>query len=622
MSRVLCYHSVDRDWRSQLSIPTETFADHVSWIIDNVQILTLGDAISRMDRSGTLPRGSTALTFDDGYTGVYEHAFPMLRRLGMTATLFAVSGALDGGVRPVEWLDERDRGGRDVAVMGPEAVRELAEAGWTIGSHSHTHRDLTQLSEHECELDLRHSREALEELLGRPVRWVAYPRGRHAQHVRRAAKRAGFTFGFSLPESHERVDPMALPRVGIYRGDGVAALRAKLSRWYLPLRTSPAYPLLRRAVRAVRRSPVPPQPVTTETSGRVEVYQEIASVAKAWDELADRTLAPPFMRPGWFECWWDAFGSGQLAVFALFRDEVLRGVVPMVLHRGILRSATNWQTPGFTFLAEDDAATSELADALYVQRARRIEVAFLDATDPTLVRAREAARLRGYRILVRTLARAPYVDTSGSWQAYEARLSAKFRSSIRRRWRRLEEAGGASIDVFSGLEGLDDLMDEAFRVEALGWKGERKTAVALDPGPARFYPRVGRWAAARGFLRLAFLRAGDRAIAFDFSLEDRGVHYGLKTGFDPAYRRFAPGMLLRHAMIERAFAEPVTTIEFLGKDDPWKLEWTKEVRERMLHQAFARGPATTLEHWAYAYGRPVARWALAAARSGRSGGRR
>jgi peptidoglycan/xylan/chitin deacetylase (PgdA/CDA1 family) len=214
----------------------------------------LARAIELVGPSGRLPRGSTALTFDDGYDGMVRHALPELAQLGLPATLFLVTGALDGSVRPEEWLDPRDLGNAPVDVVGVADLLELADGGWTLASHSHTHRDLTTLTEAECLEDLRTSRQILEEALGRPATWLAYPRGRHAAHVRRAATRAGFTHAFGLPERRERPSVMSIPRVGLYRGDGVRALRAKLSGWYLPFRTSPAFPVAQRALRAARRA--------------------------------------------------------------------------------------------------------------------------------------------------------------------------------------------------------------------------------------------------------------------------------------------------------------------------------------------------------------------------------
>jgi peptidoglycan/xylan/chitin deacetylase (PgdA/CDA1 family) len=191
VTRILCYHSVDPDWGSSLSIPPVTFREQTAWLARNLRVLPLDAALSSMGRTGLLPRGTTSLTFDDGYGGVRDHAMPALAEHGLPASLFVVTGAFDGSVGPNEWLDDRDRADHEIAVLSADEVRAAAGDGWTIGSHSHLHRDLTVLTEEECERDLRTSRDVLESLLGRPVGVLAYPRGRNADHVRRAARSSG-----------------------------------------------------------------------------------------------------------------------------------------------------------------------------------------------------------------------------------------------------------------------------------------------------------------------------------------------------------------------------------------------------------------------------------------------
>ena len=168
--------------------------------------------------------------------------------------------------------------------------------------------------------------------------------------------------------------------------------------------------------------------------------------------------------------------------------------------------------------------------------------------------------------------------------------------------------------MLDGSDRLDQLLEEGFAVEAAGWKGARASAMVSRPETAEFYRRVAAWAADRGWLRLAFLRLDGQAFAFDFAVEEGDVHYLLKTGFDPAFGRFAPGMILRYEMLARAFSNGLRSYEFLGADEPWKLEWTQTTRPRGLFQAFAPSLRGQLEWAAFAWGRPAAKRVLALVR--------
>lgn len=252
---ILCYHSVEPGWSSPLAVLPESFERHCGWLATNRRVVGLADAVARVDRRGRPPRGMAALTFDDGFRALHRYALPALRRHSLPATVFVVARTLMGDTN-VDWVDTPPPSGR-LETLGLDEVLELKEAGVEIGSHSYAHHDLTTLSDGECEADLRQSREVLEDLLQARVPFVAYPRGRHDERVRRAAARAGFTHGFSLPERPEPAGPYAIPRVGIFPGNELAALRVKTMPSYLGVRTSAAFPALRRLARRPPPSRLP-----------------------------------------------------------------------------------------------------------------------------------------------------------------------------------------------------------------------------------------------------------------------------------------------------------------------------------------------------------------------------
>ncbi len=246
---ILCYHSVQPGWHSPLAVEPEAFARQAAWLRRTRRVLPLADSLPRLDRSGRLPRGEAALTFDDGFAALYEHALPVLTRERLPATVFLVAKTLTPAGQPVDWVDTP--GPEPLSTLTLDEVLEMQEAGMNFQSHSWAHLDLTNLTEAECVRDLRESRELLSELLGRPVTLLAYPRGRHNGQVRRAAALAGYSHAFALPDRPEQPDTYAIPRVGIFRGNGQLTLRIKSARPYVRLRTSAP---LSRAVPCVKHA--------------------------------------------------------------------------------------------------------------------------------------------------------------------------------------------------------------------------------------------------------------------------------------------------------------------------------------------------------------------------------
>lgn len=338
----------------------------------------------------------------------------------------------------------------------------------------------------------------------------------------------------------------------------------------------------------------------------VERHDDLSAVAADWDALADRLGAQPFLRPGWTEAWLAAFTTARATILTVRQDGLLTGVLP-ILHRGggVITAPANSHTPIGGALAEGAEAAAALARALLDERPARADFRYADPADPVLAELRATGR----RMIERTIAQQPWVDTSsGDFDAYLAGLARKHRKEAGRLRRKLESAGELTFDFADGTERLDELLEEGFAIEGSGWKTENGTAINSLEDARNFYPALARWAADRGFLRLAFLRLDGRPLAFDYCLDTGGSFYALKGGFDVEFRNLGPGVVLTHESLRRAFeSESLRTYEFLGTSDEYKLQWTSATRERIRFQLFSKSPVGLLQYAAWQHGRSLAK---------------
>jgi CelD/BcsL family acetyltransferase involved in cellulose biosynthesis len=354
---------------------------------------------------------------------------------------------------------------------------------------------------------------------------------------------------------------------------------------------------------------------------QAETHASVEAVADEWRRLADAAGAAPFLRPGWFTAWWGAFGAGRPEIVALRRPGgPLAALIPLRRRLGRVLSSTNWHTPQYGMLAADPGSAAALATTLFERRPFELSLGFVDGAAPEVDLYRAAAAAAGYRVLERTMQRSPYVVTTGSWETFaQERLSRNRRSQLGRARRRLEGEGRVELELADGRERLEEVLEEAFRIEASGWKGTNGTAITSRPDTRRFYRDVARWAAGEGWLRVAFLRLDGQATAMMYLLETDRTLYYLKGGYDPGFERFSPGVVLLGSVIEHAFRSDIDRVELLGGDERYKLAFTSDVHERLRFQAFATSAPGLLSWGAFSYGRPAARRALGVAR--RVGGR-
>jgi CelD/BcsL family acetyltransferase involved in cellulose biosynthesis len=342
----------------------------------------------------------------------------------------------------------------------------------------------------------------------------------------------------------------------------------------------------------------------------IEIRDGSEPIARQWDALAERTGATPFVRPGWIDAWHRAFGRGRLELITARRGGDLVGVLPLVRRRGALASAANWHSPLFDVVFDGGGVVEPIAEAALSRSGRLLDITLVDSSSPLLDRLSELAEAASMATVRRVVGRAPFIEIDSDWSAFESSLPARRLSKYRRFRRRLDEQGEVWLGIEPNLAGLERLLAEAFRIEALGWKGRAGTAIVSRPETLAFYRDVARWGAEQGTLVLWFLRVDGRAIAFAMGFEQCGVYYDLKVGFHPGWSRFGPGVLLMEARIRHAFDSGLRGFEFLGGQARHKLDWTGTCHDRVRLQAFGRGPGGKLSRLAWVYGRPVAKRAL------------
>lgn len=210
---ILTYHTVGT---ASHAVSAEQFESQMQHLRDHAQVVDL-DTILKQGWRNTGAALVCAITFDDGYAGVCEEAYPILRRYGFPATFYVTTDAIG---------ETESRNSSDYPPLYPDErmatwrqLREMHRNGITIGSHGARHFDMLQLNEAEARKQLVRSKQELERRLGTPCVHYSYPYGRFTSDTVALVREAGYQTAVTvthrgIPES---VDLMRIPRVGIAR---------------------------------------------------------------------------------------------------------------------------------------------------------------------------------------------------------------------------------------------------------------------------------------------------------------------------------------------------------------------------------------------------------------------
>ncbi|MEQ8274584.1 MAG: GNAT family N-acetyltransferase [Deltaproteobacteria bacterium] len=326
---------------------------------------------------------------------------------------------------------------------------------------------------------------------------------------------------------------------------------------------------------------------------RVESIVEFEALAEAWSDLADRSdTAHLFNTHAWLSAWWEAFGRGTPRVYAVYDDRLVAALPLRLDDRGLTAWFNHYLGRSDVLVDRDRPdAYPALFAALGDDRADwdHVELTQVPEDSPTI-----AALARGdadpLRIhAVRNIC-SPYLLCRGTYDAwYKSRFSGRKRQQDRRKLRQAEKRGATELVWHTDVEAVQAAFERGAIAEDKSWKGEEASAMLKSPDALAFMRDVIVRFAKLGAVRLVEQTVGGETAAFLLGFVHGDTFYFHKTGYDPEFADVSPGRTVLLAAIERCFEEGLARFDFLGADDPYKLECSPLVRPHVIAFVYHRG---------------------------------
>ncbi len=172
---VLFYHRIADDRANPWTVSYAMFCRQIDWLRQRFDMVSL-EEVQRRIRRGRNYRPTLSITFDDGYAENCERAIPRLLSEAIPCTYFVTLGYVLHG----EPFSHDLIYGKACTPNTPEQLKEMAAAGIEIGAHAYTHADLGSITDRRLlRYEVLTAGEELQRLLGRPVRYFAFPYGQY-----------------------------------------------------------------------------------------------------------------------------------------------------------------------------------------------------------------------------------------------------------------------------------------------------------------------------------------------------------------------------------------------------------------------------------------------------------
>lgn len=212
---ILLYHRVGAGER-EIDLPLRVFEMQMELLSTRYGAIPLDEAL-------TDPNGRrVVVTFDDGYRDFHQYVLPVLVRMRIPAVLYLATGLVADGHR---------HSNPDALTWG-ELSEAVATGLVTVGSHTHSHADLSKAPERVAREEMKRSKDLVEDRLGVPCRHFAYPWSVTSPAASRVAPSLFHTAALEWRTNRRPIqDRYRLGRVPVTRGDGVGFFRAKVRGW-------------------------------------------------------------------------------------------------------------------------------------------------------------------------------------------------------------------------------------------------------------------------------------------------------------------------------------------------------------------------------------------------------
>ena len=192
------------------TLPPEIFEKQMGILHARWRPIPLMEMVERLEKGQPLDRRAAVVTFDDGTEDTFTHAFPILEKYQIPATVFVIAGNIG-----------------QAGCLQPDQIGKMRKGGIEIGSHTLHHAYLPSLTAEQVREQLAGSRQKLE-ALGGTVKSLSYPAGGFTRQVIEEARRAGYQAACTTNRGFQRfpVDRWALRRITVH-----SSVRSTGSLW-------------------------------------------------------------------------------------------------------------------------------------------------------------------------------------------------------------------------------------------------------------------------------------------------------------------------------------------------------------------------------------------------------
>ena len=304
--------------------------------------------------------------------------------------------------------------------------------------------------------------------------------------------------------------------------------------------------------------------ITEEKLDNLESYLADTSLNLQWSSV--------FVLPPWLHTWWRVFGAEtEMMLWVLRRNENITGIASLMRKKETAYFLGSTDVCDYMdFIVVPGLETeffSELLDNLKNSGIKKLDLAHVRPDSAVLKFLKPLADSKGYKAMVTTEEISLETDLPPDWDKYLESLTGKQRHEVRRKLRRLEEAGQVDYHFTEDNESVSGYMDTFL---GMFTESRQDKADFLTEKMEQFFRLLAQNMLEAGLLRFGFLRLDNKPIACIMCFDYNDCIYLYNSGYDPEYNYLSAGLLSKVLGIKDSIEKGKKRFDFLKGSEPYK----------------------------------------------------
>ena len=308
--------------------------------------------------------------------------------------------------------------------------------------------------------------------------------------------------------------------------------------------------------------------------GYTITQESFDSLARFWSDSDHRlNWNSVFILPAWLKIWWQELGSeNELYLISVKQREVITGIAPLMVKGGrasFIGSIDVCDYLDFVVApGREEDFFNALLDDLRQKGINHLDLRPLRPDSTVLTHLAGIAQSQGCKVLCQPEDVSVELDLPATWEEYLVTLSKKQRHEVRRKLRRLWEAGNVNYTCFEvGHQKVGQLTDTFLKLFALS---RAEKAGFMTPQMESFFRALAEAMAEIGLLRFGIIELGKQPVAMIMGFDYNDSMYLYNSAYDPQYNSLSVGLLCKILCLKESIQRGRKKWDFLKGGEPYK----------------------------------------------------